>query len=66
MLVDQILRELDECHAAARDLARKGLLGVNGDPLPMFMSVAAVNRIDRNPRWFRELVWQYSAKGGKS
>jgi len=37
---------------AARDMARKGLAGAIGDPLPMCMNAETVNLINRNiPRF---------------
>jgi hypothetical protein len=43
---------LEEVHGIAEELARKGLKGVKGDPLPNFASVRACAWIDANPLAF--------------
>lgn len=48
-----------ETLGAARDLARKGLRGRVGDPLPDLMSGAAVDLINASPLLFQILVEHY-------
>jgi hypothetical protein len=45
-----------EYDAAAEDLARKGLTGAIGDPLPNLMSAAACELINADPEAFQKRV----------
>lgn len=46
-------KEYDYC---ARDLARKGLKGAEGDPLPMFLSPAVLEEINEHQEAFQDRV----------
>lgn len=59
VLVDRARLINEEVHAAAKHLARRGLTGAIGDPLPDAMSGAACARINDNQQWFRGLVREY-------
>lgn len=48
-----------EVKAAARDLARRGLSGKAGDPLPNLMSAVAVDWINAHQTDFEEMVTSY-------
>jgi hypothetical protein len=47
---------IQEYEWAAEDLAKKGLKGVVGDPLPLMMSVEAVALINADPDAFEKRV----------
>jgi len=53
---------LFECRCAAQSLARKGLKGNPGDPLPDLLSSRAHIRINADPAWFRRLIQQEAEK----
>lgn len=52
------LENCGEYDAAAMDLARKGLTGAIGDPLPNLMTAEAVDAINEDPEAFQQRVRQ--------
>ncbi len=50
------LENVREYDAAAMDLARRGLTGDIGDPLPNLMSGATVDAINEDPEAFQQHV----------
>lgn len=54
------LENCDEYDAAAKDLARRGLKGEIGDPLPNLMSGATVDAINDDPEAFQKRVQQFA------
>jgi hypothetical protein len=50
------LENVREYDAAAMDLARRGLKGAIGDPLPNLMSGATVDAINEDPEAFEQHV----------
>lgn len=60
---DEDERIMREVHSAAHDLARNGLTGAAGDPLPSMMSAKAVSWVSKNINKFRALVKIASEEG---
>jgi len=60
---DEDERIMREVHSAAHHLARNGLTGAAGDPLPSMMSAKAVSWVSKNINKFRALVKIASEEG---